>query len=198
MVGVSVARPGTQPAAGRLRLRGLSRHAEGPHGSSRTVGVSARNRGKGREKRRAVRASVRATCAQTRQQMTKPATFEHRTVAQKLPVSWRRIGDLNPGWDHSQTALAVRFAPCRERIRTLSKTWKRRSGVSGRSACGSSIRREGVPDGHAVATPRASVAVTLHRLPVRLGRPPPGALGRPLRQQQRRRPRGRPRRTDGR
>ena len=43
-----------------------------------------------------------------RQTMTKPADTEHRTLAQGLPVGWRRIGDLNPGWDHSQTALAVR------------------------------------------------------------------------------------------
>lgn len=29
---------------------------------------------------------------------------------------------MNPGWDHSQTALAVRELPCRERFRTLSNT----------------------------------------------------------------------------
>ena len=26
----------------------------------------------------------------------------------KSLIRWRRLGDLNPGWDRSQTALAVR------------------------------------------------------------------------------------------
>jgi hypothetical protein len=42
------------------------------------------------------------------------------------------------------------IAPCRKRIRTLLKIRKRSSGVLGRPETGASVRREGVPYGHAM------------------------------------------------
>uniref|UniRef100_UPI00261DB559 DEAD/DEAH box helicase n=1 Tax=Trebonia sp. TaxID=2767075 RepID=UPI00261DB559 len=111
----------------------------------------------------------------------------------------RRLGLRDPvvvigDFDRPNIALAVRSPTCRERIRTLSKTRKRRSDGPGMLGTGAAVRSEGVPYGHAMATPRESAAVTSRRLP-RLLR---GGRARPLRRLPRRRLRGRPRRTAGR
>ena len=44
-----------------------------------------------------------------------PPSFELPAMMQPgldVLLGGRRLGDLNPGWDHSQTALAVRRFPC--------------------------------------------------------------------------------------
>jgi hypothetical protein len=56
---------------------------------------------------------VRTLCVPGPETGTKRAVPVNRLVFRKPLVSWRRIGDLNPGWDHSQTALAVRAVKCR-------------------------------------------------------------------------------------